>query len=90
MSSTGAYDDQVRAKADELAKRMQSDAQFRQQIEADPVAALTGAGLPADAASDFLLEYGQTNDVSGYLWCRDTCLGDSSCVSTCLLTRMGP
>ncbi|MDQ2984857.1 MAG: hypothetical protein M3R70_13195 [Actinomycetota bacterium] len=64
--------DDVREKAQEILKRMESDASFREQVESDPEGALTGAGLPADAVEDFLRE-SATAEVAGYRGCTQTC-----------------
>jgi hypothetical protein len=84
MSTQQSYDDATRAKAQELASRLKNDPGFKQQIEQDPIAALTGAGLSESAAFDFLHDVGQTPDVSGYRGCTSTC--DSTCVLTCIVT----
>ncbi|MDQ2984856.1 MAG: hypothetical protein M3R70_13190 [Actinomycetota bacterium] len=60
---------EVREKAQEILKRMESDPSFRQQVESDPEGVLTGAGLPIDAVGDFLRE---TGDVAGYGVCPRT------------------
>ncbi|MDQ2984858.1 MAG: hypothetical protein M3R70_13200 [Actinomycetota bacterium] len=70
MSSEQKAPDDVRAKADEIKKRLDSDDAFRQQVESDPESALTGAGLPADAVEDFMRE---TSEVAGYRNCTRTC-----------------
>jgi hypothetical protein len=82
--STQQYDDATRAKAQELANRLKNDSGFKQQIEQDPIATLTGAGLSESAAYDFLRDTGQTPDVSGYRACTHTC--DDTCVITCVIT----
>ena len=85
MSATGKYDDQTRAKADELAQRLKNDLGFQQQVQKDPVEALTGAGLSSNAANDFMSEFGKTGEVSGYMMCAETCMAES-CVLSCLRT----
>ncbi|MDQ2984859.1 MAG: hypothetical protein M3R70_13205 [Actinomycetota bacterium] len=64
--------DDVRAKADEIKQRLQSDDSFRQQLESNPEEALTGAGLPKEAVEDFLRESG-SGEVAGYRGCTSTC-----------------
>jgi hypothetical protein len=72
--------DAVRTKGRELAQRIQDDPDFRQQVEADPYAALREAGLPEGAHADFMREAGIEADVIGYKECM------SSCVWTCVTT----
>lgn len=81
MSTSQSYDDAARAKARDLADRLKSDPAFRRQVESDPSAALTGAGLPENAVGDFLNDTGIQADVSGFRNCRD------SCIITCLVTH---
>ena len=83
MSTPQQYDDTARTKARELADRLKSDPNFRTQVESDPAGALTGAGLPAHAVTDFLNDTGIQADVSGYARCTDSCL------ITCLVTHAG-
>lgn len=68
---------QVRETAKQIAHRLIDDAAFREQIRENPTATLTAAGLPEEAVSDFLREFGVPQDqdeVSGY-WdgCSWTC-----------------
>jgi hypothetical protein len=85
MSSNQTHDDAARAKARQLADRLKNDAGFRQQIEQDPIATLTGAGLSELEAYDFLYDAGMTPDVSGYARCLSTCL-IATCHWSCLIT----
>lgn len=72
----------LRQKAGELAKRLQTDESFRSQVEADPRGTLTAAGLPDKAVEDFLNE---NSEVTGYKPCDDaTCWW--TCLSTCAVT----
>ncbi len=66
---------EVRETAKQIAHRLIDEPDFRDQVKQDPNAALTDAGLPADAVPDFLREIGaQDNDeVSGYGMCSWTC-----------------
>jgi hypothetical protein len=84
MSTKQTHDEAARAKAQELANRLKTDPGFRQQIEQDPVATVTGAGLSEIAAQDFLREVDMTPDVAGYARCMQTC--DETCYWTCLIT----
>ena len=84
MSDANVDVQQVRAKARELADRVQSDPTFRSQVESDPSGALTGAGLPARAVEEFVIDVGITPDVSGYQRCTETCW-----IITCLVTHAG-
>ena len=82
MSNSDINVQQVRAKAKELADRVQSDPAFRSAVESDPNGALTGAGLPARAVEEFVIDVGITPEVSGYQRCTETCW-----VITCLVTH---
>ena len=82
MSNSDINVQQVRAKAKELADRVQSDPAFRGEVESDPNGALTAAGLPAKAVEEFVIDVGITPEVSGYQRCTDTCW-----VITCLVTH---
>jgi hypothetical protein len=77
MSATTPLTDDLRAKGQELAQRLQNDPSFRQEVESDPAAAMRAAGIPEGAAADFLRETGVSADVSGYQvkddWCFWTC-----------------
>ena len=66
MSNADIDVQQVRAKAKELADRVQSDPSFRSSVESDPSGALTAAGLPAKAVEEFVIDVGITPDVGGY------------------------
>ena len=83
-ASNQGYGQDVRTKASQLIDRMGTDPAFRDQIKADPVGALTAAGIPQDAVGDFLHEAGVPNEgeVAGYMMCARTCL-DVSCVTSC-------
>ncbi len=84
MSNADIDVQQVRAKAKELADRVQNDPSFRSSVESDPSGALTAAGLPAKAVEEFIIDVGITPDVAGYAarQCTDTCW-----VITCLVTH---
>lgn len=84
MSNADINVQQVRAKAKELADRVQSDPAFRSAVESDPNGALTAAGLPARAVEEFVIDVGITPDVAGYkqMECTDTCW-----IITCLVTH---
>ena len=77
MSATNPISDEWRAKGRELAQRLQSDPSFRQRVQGDPHGAMREAGLPEEAATDFLRETGMSAEVSGYAapsdWCWVTC-----------------
>jgi hypothetical protein len=66
----------ARETATRLMERLASDQAFAGQIKADPVGALTGAGLPQEAIGDFLHTANIPTDaeVSGYMMCQATCL----------------
>jgi hypothetical protein len=83
VSTPQQYDDAARAKARELAEKLRSEPGFRKQVESDPAGALTGAGLPEYAVTDFLNDTGIQADVSGYARCTESCL------ITCLVTHAG-
>jgi len=58
--------EQARTTARTLARRIQEDPAFVEQIQQDPIAALTAAGLPEDFVLEFL-DRTQISDVHGYL-----------------------
>lgn len=72
MSADKTAPPEVREKAQQILRRIESDPAFRQQVEEAPEEALTGAGLPADAVEDFLRESG-SGEVAGYRGCTSTC-----------------
>jgi hypothetical protein len=85
MSSTDL--EQYRAKAEELVQRAERDQAFAQQAKADPLGALTAAGIPADAAQRLLQgEGGAEGEVAGYMRCRDTTCWSSECPATCYVS----
>jgi hypothetical protein len=67
---------QARETASRLMERLSNDQAFANQIKADPVGALTGAGLPQEAIGDFLhtANIPTEAEVSGYMMCQATCL----------------
>lgn len=81
MTTIDKYDEQARAKGQELLERLRSDPSFRQHVEADPAGTLGAAGLPAHATADFLNDVGIQSDVQGYRAC------DNTCHWTCLITQ---
>ena len=58
MGDARSIPDAVHTKGRELARRIKDDPDFRQQVEADPYAALREAGLPEEAHKDFMRETG--------------------------------
>jgi hypothetical protein len=85
MSATNL--EQYRAKAEELVQRAERDPAFAQQAKADPLAALTAAGIPEDASRQ-ILEGGLT-EVSGYAEggrCADLTCWISVCPGTCYVS----
>ena len=72
-----SYDlEQVRAIARSLARRVQEDSDFAEQVREDPFAVLSAAGLPEAFMQEFL-EQTQLSEVSGY--------GSLSCGLTVIL-----
>ena len=67
MSASTPLTDDIRAKGRELAKRLQDDASFRQQVESDPAGRCARPAFPKSAAADFIRETGVSADVSGYM-----------------------
>ena len=59
----------VQALADEITQRIGSDPGFRAEIERDPVATLTAAGIPADRIG---LAPDRAGDVAGYAMSDET------------------
>jgi hypothetical protein len=87
MSVTQDEAKQYRAKVEELVQRAERDPAFAQQAKADPVGALTGAGIPADAARQMLKgDTGTEVEVSGYMRCTDTTCWTSECPATCYVS----
>lgn len=63
----------VRTTARSLAERVNTDQAFKEQVLSNPSSALTSAGLPEVAVSDFLRETG-LGEVAGYGFvCSLTC-----------------
>lgn len=95
MSNSNQNDvTQARTQARDLAQRLENDPAFREQVKANPVDALTAAGLPHLILMDFMREIDAEPEVAGYLMadcdiscdesCRWTC--GSSCVESCTYT----
>lgn len=83
MGSQPRNSDQIRATGKALAERLRTEPGFRGQLDADPSAALTGAGLPADGVEDFLREWSATAEVGGYFGVQPC---DNTCSWTCIIT----
>lgn len=67
---------QARARAREIAQRLENEPAFRDQVRESPVSTLTAAGLPEQALPDFLREINVEPEVSGYMMmsgCGHTC-----------------
>lgn len=71
---------QSRESAEQFVKRLQNDPAFKQQVDADPVAAFEAEGFSPDAIHDFMREGLITPDVAGYNYCP-------ICNWTCLVTN---
>jgi hypothetical protein len=56
--------EQARQKADELIQKIQDDADFRAQFEADPAGTVKAAGLPENVAP--VIHEAGTAEVKGY------------------------
>ena len=67
-----------------IAARLDQDPTYRFQVERDPLATLTSAGLPAERVSDFLFEAGIEPELMGYARCTESCW--ISCLITCRIT----
>jgi len=62
----------VHAQTREIGKKLEADAALRARYLADPVAALTGWGLPPDAARELAAKIaGENAEVSGYAYDSD-------------------
>lgn len=59
MSAEKQAPTEVREKAEDIIRRLETDPSFREEVESNPEEALTGAGLPANAVEDFLRESGE-------------------------------
>ena len=83
---SGANLDQYRHIAEQLIERANQDQQFSEQAKANPLAALTAAGIPEETAKQML--QGDTAEVSGYMTanCTDTTCYSSACPATCKIT----
>lgn len=62
----------MRAKAQEIIQRLQTEPAFRQEVERDPASVLIAAGLPEYGLVDFLRETGIQAEVVGYMGCEQT------------------
>ncbi|GCE14647.1 hypothetical protein [Tengunoibacter tsumagoiensis] len=71
---------QLRALARQLSERMKTEPDFKAQVEKDPSATLTAAGLPTDAVKEFL-QLTSTDDVTGYS-------ADTIWISICILSGL--
>ena len=69
MSNAQQPTGQAREVATRLMERIRSEQGFADQIRADPVGVLTGAGLPETAVGEFLqqAEIPIEGDVAGYM-----------------------
>lgn len=71
--------EQVREKAVAIARRLNTDAAFKAQLEKHPEETLVAAGFPADGVAEFLAEINLgESEVSGYL---DHCLCSVCCIT---------
>jgi len=62
----------VHAQTREIGKKLEANAALRARYLADPVAALTGWGLPPDAARELAAKIaGENAEVSGYAYDSD-------------------
>jgi hypothetical protein len=77
---------ELRAKANAVSTRARSDAQYRAQIEADPIGMLGAAGIPALAARELLAPELPVSEVEGYVRCADTTCWISIWPSKCFIT----
>ncbi|GCE14645.1 hypothetical protein [Tengunoibacter tsumagoiensis] len=73
----------LRVVAQQLVERLGADPTFKTQVQQDPVAVLSGAGLPQEYVSTFLHETG-LEEVAGYLSPNTT----HYCLITCLLSNI--
>lgn len=71
---------EARTTAKQLAHRLIDDESFAQQVKSDPTGALTAAGLPEEAVSDFMRQFRvESDEVSGYA---------DGCVLTCWIVTV--
>jgi hypothetical protein len=76
---------QIRAKAQKILERVNSDDAFRQKAQADPLGVLAEYGLPQRAIPDFMRETDGHLDADD--GCNDyTCIV-SHCSPTCYVTK---
>lgn len=59
--------DEIRSTAEEIVARLQTDPAFAEQVRADPTSALTSAGLPQEAVTEFLRVTNSPSEVSGHM-----------------------
>lgn len=83
--------EQYRGLAEQVVRRAEQDEQFARQAKADPVGALTAAGVPTNVAQQMLQgSSGGEAEVDGHLRCADLTCWSSECPATCYVSLIGP